>query len=227
MQTRTLPIDGYKGRMVPNTLYRPEEWSGHLAIFYPDVDYPTDWPLFYYVRLLLLAAGADVLTVDYDYARSNQSRFGADTQHQFLDDVVAAWQTARLYDTADRVTLVGKSFGTFGIAHLLMERMLPDEVEIVWITPPLEAASLVETLRDCTRRSLAVIGRPAIAAEESAAAGLMENVRLTLKVFEGADEKLEREGDVAGSVRILAEFVETVSEFLDLRAPRPDRRLLG
>ena len=148
VQRRTLPIDGYRGRAVPNTLFKRGEWTGHLAIVFPDLHYASSAPLFHFTRKLLLEEGADVLAVDFDY--TSNARYASlsevDKQRWFLDDVIATWETAALYHPVERLTLAAKSLGTLAVAHLLHERKLPENTEIIWITPPLEAPSMQDEL---------------------------------------------------------------------------------
>jgi len=218
----SLPIDGYRGHIVRNTLYRREAPSDHLAVVFPDLLYPSTAPLLYYTRELLLAGGADVLTVDDDYE-------GEWRNNRFLEDVVAVYETAGLYHPFDRLTVIGKALGTIAAAYLVREARLPEQAEVVWIAPPVDAESVVETLRACRYRSLVVAGsypgsHPSIGMKARAAASgeraeliaLRENDRMTVHLFEGADDNLERAGEPLVSLDLLNSYVHLLADFLEL-----------
>ncbi len=218
----SLPIDGYRGHTVRNTLYRHELPSDHLAVIFPDTLYPSSAPLLYYTRELLLGGGADVLTVEDDYD-------GEWRNLRYLEDVIAVYETAELYHPFERLTVVGKALGTLAAAHLVREARLAEQAEIVWITPPADAASLIETLRECHYRSLVIAGsypeaRPSIGLKERASASadraallaLRDNDRMTVHLFEGADGNLERAGEPLVSLDLLSSYIHLLADFLEL-----------
>ncbi len=220
--TNSLPIDGYRGLAVKNVLFRREVPSDHLVFIFPDVRYPSSAPLLYYTRELLLAGGADVLAVDFDYPEEPRNL-------HFLDDVVGIYETAELYHPFERLTLVGKALGTLAAAYLVREDKLPEQAELVWIGPPADAPSVLETLRQCRYRSLVVAGscdgsHPSVGLKARATAfgeraellELRSNDRLTVHLFEGSDDNLERPGEPLVSLELLGSYVHLLADFLEL-----------
>lgn len=69
MPIATLPITGYRDERVPNTLLRQATAADHLAIILPGEGYGRDRPVLYYPSRLLFGMGADLLRVEYAYAR--------------------------------------------------------------------------------------------------------------------------------------------------------------
>ena len=67
--TQTLDIAGYRDEPVPNTFYRQDSETQHLAILLPDRAYTRQAPLLFYPARLLGTSGADVFFVEYAYNR--------------------------------------------------------------------------------------------------------------------------------------------------------------
>jgi len=67
-----------------NTFFWQEENTDHLALILPGLNYTCDMPLLYYTAQFLIADGADVLQVKYDYTQTPQSKT------QSLDEMVSS-----------------------------------------------------------------------------------------------------------------------------------------
>ncbi len=133
----TLDVVGYRGEVVPSALFHQEHETHHLAVLFPGFGYTGDMPLLYYPRQLLLASGADVFVVGYNYSQ-RQDFLAASAEERDLwlrADTIGAYKKAAAQRNYERVTLVGKSIGTRAIGHLLAtEEPLPC-LRCVWLTP--------------------------------------------------------------------------------------------
>ncbi len=120
------------------------------------------------------------------------------------------WVTGQIGPLLDRIggrpLLIGKSLGG-NAAWLAAERDLP----AVWLTPVLQAPSMVTALGLATAPFLLVGGTA-----DRAWAGPVAR-RLTPHVFEvdGADHGMYVPGPVTASIAVLAQVVDAVAEFLD------------
>ncbi len=63
----SVKIAGYEQAPVPNTFFRQDGPTDHLALIFPGYGYTPDMPALYYPMALLRDLGADVLQVRYDY----------------------------------------------------------------------------------------------------------------------------------------------------------------
>jgi len=138
VQVQQLPdITGYRGKLVPHTFSRQPGEASHLGIIFPGMGYTAQMPLLYYARRVLLAEGADVMAVEQVYARE-QGFLECSREEQrawVRADAAAAWKTVTSQQEYERVTLIGKSLGTWAMADLLEIDPPAGRAEAIWLTP--------------------------------------------------------------------------------------------
>src|SRR3954462_6402259 len=100
-------ITGHDSKAIPNTFFRQEEKSDHLAIIFPGRGYTCAMPLLYYTTNLLLDQGADALQVDYKYGPSFWDLPEEDRNQKFAFDVTASIKVAITQGKYSCLTLVG------------------------------------------------------------------------------------------------------------------------
>ena len=213
-----LPIKGYKGRPVANVLYRQSAEADSLGVIFGGWRYTTDLPLLYFTRRILLGMGADVLAVDFSYSMERTYAKLSDKKRQewFLADVRAAYAQALRRKTYKRCTAVGKSLGTLAVADLIMESMIKDSAQLVWLSPLLGAESIRSTLAETTNPSLVVLGTHDESFSEANVRLIRKNSKLDLMVVERGDENIEVEGDVARSAELVVAYINRLKTFLGL-----------
>ena len=210
----SIDIPGSGGDRVPNTFFRQQGGTGHLAVVLPGLAYTCRSPALYYPTLLLLDGfGADVLWVEYDYFwRPGFSELPEREQDRSLfADAEAALRCALSRGTYERLTLMGKSLGTRAMARLLADDTAPPpgRVEAVWMTPLLSEDSVRERMRERGVRSLAIVGTADPQYAPEALVGV-EHVAI-----EGADHGLEIRGDAWGSLKALERVLRDIEAFVD------------
>jgi hypothetical protein len=210
-----LDIRGYDGEPVPNTFMTSGE-SRHLAILFPGLSYACMMPVLFYPWKLLLAMGADLLMVEYDYARPDRAGESRETMAARLTaDVSAAAAAGLAAGSYERTTLVGKSLGTLAMAHLLgAEPRLPS-ADCVWLTPLLRDERLRARITGVRPRSLFAIGTADAEYNPAVLGELRDATGGELLIFEGADHGLGVAGDVMTSIEYLAELVRRIAAFTD------------
>lgn len=210
----TLPISGYENTPVPNTFQRQEANTGHLAILFPGLGYTCDMPLLYYPTEYLLSAGADVLQVKYDYQSiwrtlSFQERF-----RRLQADALAAAGVALEQRAYKKITLIGKSLGTFAMGYLLESKILPYLPTCIFLTPLLQNEQrLSPIIRTCPRK-LFVIGTADRAYNRKLLDEIIDTTQGEAIVIEDADHSLEFPGDPARSLNALQEVMQGVQKIL-------------
>src|SRR6266536_1145288 len=88
----SLEIRGYDDQPVPNALFESGGEPRRVGMIFPGAGYTAQMPLLWYARCVLQEAGADVLTVDYDYSGLPG---GTDTEERLQVDVAAAVRAVR------------------------------------------------------------------------------------------------------------------------------------
>lgn len=210
-----LDITGHGGEAIPNSYLQHEEESSHLAIIFPGLGYNASMPLLYYTARLLLHRGADVLLVEYDY---NTPEMAALPREELLTRLFA--NSAAAFDVArgarsgyQRITLVGKSLGTIGMAHLLTDERAAHVNDWIWMTPMLGNERFCTALAGRPHRGLVIAGSGDRHYDPEGLARIAESTGGASIIIEGADHSMEIE-DVAGSIDIIREVVEGVRRFI-------------
>jgi predicted alpha/beta-hydrolase family hydrolase len=211
-----LDVRGFRARPVPNTLFRQDSATGHLAVVFSGYGYRCSAPLLWYPTRVLLSLGADVLWVDYPYEQ--QPEFGdSDEQVQkdwLFEDSAAALESAEKLRPYGRATLVGKSLGTLAMGHVLTRVPTPVDTRTVWITPVLADSGLRRAIEKATSPSLVIIGSADRYYDRSFVERLREKAATEVLVVEGGDHILETKHGTVQSIDILKMVAESVSRFV-------------
>jgi hypothetical protein len=211
-----LSILGHHDAPVPNTFYRQDDDTSHLAMILPGLGYSCDMPLLYYPTELLLTLGADVLLVEYDYRqtwRSGNLTLEEKLAHLYSDACAAA-RTALAQRDYDVFSVIGKSLGTYAITHLLESDLPLRPQSCVYLTPLLaNERSKSETIRACPRKLL-VVGTADRYYDAAILAEVVEATQSQILLVEGGDHSLEFPGDAVRSVQALEAIVRRIQEFL-------------
>ncbi len=222
MQRDKLSIRGHRGLEVPHTLTRASEQTTRLAVVLPGFAYRNTMPALYYARSLMLARGADVLSVDYAYDQMPEYLAGSDDEKLawIRDDVTAALDAVANHAAHEHVTLIGKSAGTAAMAMIVPERPELALADLVWLTPAFRTPVVAEGMARCRNRSLVVIGT----ADHHFDAAHIEAARdrgATTLVVPDLDHSLEKPNDVVGSLRAMTSIIERLAAWLGPFSERP------
>lgn len=214
MPVVTLDARGYRGEPVPNRLIRQRDGASHLAILLPGRGYTVDMPLLYYPRTYLMDQGADVLLVEYNYTRDEHASLPPDDLRAWLntdvDVVVDAALAGRAYS---RITLIGKSLGTYAMAHLLATDIRLRDAACMWLTPIIHDQAVYQWMSRPHRALFAIGTRDPLYD-----AGLIQDAARksggVSVVVDDADHGLSIERDMLASVRALETVMQVAQEFL-------------
>jgi hypothetical protein len=166
------------------------------VVLLPGVRYFSQAPLLWFARQAALAGGWSVLEVS-ERAPSDQEPF-----EWIVDRAESAVGAA----SATQVVMIGKSLGS-AAAPLATKRALP----AVWLTPLLTRPEVIAAL-GATDLPTLVIGSPS---DQTWGNGeLPENEALEVMELDGLDHSLQIEGDPLGSIDVLRDVTEQISDFL-------------
>ncbi|MDB5033988.1 MAG: hypothetical protein JWQ98_1229 [Chlorobi bacterium] len=211
-----LDISGYDGQAVPCTFFSHSAQADHLAIILPGLGYTSTMPLLYYATSLMVNRRADVLRLEYDYSSSDFRSLSPEVKGDHIAaDISAAGTAALAVKEYRRITLIGKSLGTQGIARLLGSDPRFRDAVCIWLTPVLVSDDLRAATAYARDRSLFVIGTADPFYREDYLAEVLKNSNGKLLTIDGADHALEIDGDVIGSIEILRKVIGAMAEFID------------
>lgn len=210
-----LTIIGHGNERLPNSFFKQETRTNHLAVVLPGLSYRCNEPLLWYPSRALVSLGADVLWVEYAYDK-RPDWGAADPREQrswLLEDAVAAMEAA-MVQQYERVTLVAKSLGTIALGHLVSSGLVPNETRAVWLTPVLSDPELRNQLETTRTPSLLVIGTLDHYYDEVFLSQLARSEMVETQIVEGGDHLLEAKGSVVDSIGILKRVTEAVLRFV-------------
>ena len=211
----TLPITGHENKPVSNTFIRQRDETSHAAIILPGLGYTAQMPLLFYISEMLLARGADVLQVNYNYIEAFRG-LDSDTKHLWLAaDCDATYQALIAQRRYTHITVVGKSLGTLAMAHLFVAQIIPKHTSALWLTPVLTNANVREQIADFPGPSLVVIGTADSYYDPGLLAEIGETPTRRFIIIEGADHGMNVGDDVIQSIQALETTMRAVTTFFD------------
>jgi hypothetical protein len=211
-QITTLSKNNFSNN-VPNTFFRQDTKSDHLALILPGLNYSCDMPLLYYATQVMLEAGADVLQVKYDYTQAQPSgkvsplsdRFGS-----LAEDVIKITRIALDQREYKHLTVIGKSLGTLAIPILLQADLSLHPQTCIYLTPILQELVPAHDLIQTCPHNLFVIGTN----DRYYDVDLINSFRTlqpdNFMIIEGVNHSLEFPGDVVRSLEVLNSVVKTM-----------------
>jgi len=135
-----LKLSGVDGRIIQNSFWSQYENSSKVAIFYPGYRYPTEAPLFHFLKLHFLSNGWSILALEYRYNENIAFLNLPDAeQTEYLSSETKLLQNQLESQLKfDRFCFVSKSLGTT-IAFKMLENdfaLLDNKkFQYIWLTP--------------------------------------------------------------------------------------------
>ncbi len=215
---RTLDIVAGGERSIPSELTTREDAPRHGVVMLPGVGYTCAMPAFYYLEEMALDQGSAVLSLAPGYGQDE--RFAAyplnHQQREWLAEDIRAGVAAMLgaHDVRN-VTVIAKSLTTLGLADVDWTAFAGGDrtVQLVWLTPLLRDAGVVERLAAIDVSSLIVIGTADHHYDQGTIDRLRERSAVTVELIEGADHSFDRRGDTDRSLANVGQVVRAVRSF--------------
>jgi hypothetical protein len=203
--------------IVPNTFYRQELKSDHLALILPGLNYTCDMPLLYYATQVMLEAGADVVQVKYDYTRSRSDSSASTLKERFGDlqtDVTQIAHVAIVQRDYKHLTVIGKSLGTLAIPHFLQADLPLQPQTCVYLTPILNELVPIHDLIQTCPRNLFVIGTSDRYFDPELINQLISPNADNFMIIDGVNHSLEYPQDTFRSLEVLEKVIRRIQNIL-------------
>lgn len=214
----SLTTPDVKNPMPDNTFFWQEDKTDHLALILPGLNYTCDMPLLYYSAQFLVADGADVLQVKYDYTHNTPEKPVPlhEKVTQLEKDVIDITKVALEQRKYEHLTIIAKSLGTLGVPALIKTGFSAKVKTCVYLTPILkELVSQKELIQSCSK-NLFVIGTSDPYYDPGLIRELINPQGDNFMIIDGVNHSLEFPGDPLASLRVLDEVARKLETFLKL-----------
>lgn len=196
-----LNLKGLQDRPIMNTLWTENEESTNLAIFFTGFRYPSEAPLFHFLKLHFLQSRWSVLTLDYRY--NENAAFMAQSEEEmdawFEEEVRIIGNQLETQLSFSRYAFIAKSLGT-SFLYKLMENgfSLPysAQSQLVWLTPGEYNRQICSHIVEHRLPSLIVIGDKDRLYDEQLYYKTSQSMNGEILVIPGAGHILETSGNL-------------------------------
>lgn len=145
MSLNAIPIPTHSSWPVParNRLMQHTPASSTLTVLFPGASYPYEAPLLWYAQRGALAAGSDVLGLEYGYWAAHEELNFDEDGERLVDEALAAISVASSTSSYLSMVFVSKSMGTY-IAGQAAQRLADIPVRHLFLTPAPAAIPLMQ-----------------------------------------------------------------------------------
>ncbi|WP_042347977.1 hypothetical protein [Bacillus massiliigorillae] len=206
---------GYRDFDISYTLMRGNCDTKRLAILLPGAEYSIEKPLFHYITSVYINSNIDVLHIKYCY---DQEHFNAKTKEDLLKalkhDVNTVITIVLKQYNYESFQLISKSLGTIALSSLISKKEFKT-AKLIWLTPLLKNDEVFLTMRNCSHRSLSIIGNVDPNYNEKRFNLVKENQNMIAKLITGTNQSLERSDNIIESLNILKKIMIEITKFID------------
>jgi len=225
MTMTDIVIDGLDGspihciQSLPGTVHGTSDAAvDDLAVILPGYAYPCDAPLLFFLRLLLVESGWEVMTVDYRY--NERARFLA-LPDAAKDEFIREEQrflAARILGSAasrNRYLFAGKSLGTTALTiwrDTPELRAVEEKSGFIWLTPAQALPDIVRIIGAGSTPSLLVAGGSDPRFRRELVEPILGRKDCRFLIVPEAGHILESDEGVAKSIRNVASAISFIRE---------------
>lgn len=196
-----LDIKGIKGRPIQNTFWSNVDNPSNIALFFSGYRYPSEAPLFHFLKLHFLSKNWAVLTLDYRYNEDQAFLNLSASEQDIYIDTEALLIKKRLEDNLcfEKYCFVAKSLGT-----TILFRMLENDSnytkdnknQFVWLTPGESNRNISDFIIRTSIPSIYVVGDCDPYYNEKIVSRLKESPSCLCKVIPGAGHIFESKDSI-------------------------------
>ncbi|WP_374989123.1 alpha/beta hydrolase [Priestia megaterium] len=163
--------------------------GSRICFMFSGLGYTYEKPLLYYVTMLMLKHGIDVVHIHYTYPKELMTKSTDEIADVMMQDIDLVLQDVLSHNDYKNIIFAGKSIGTIPLIQRIMKDEAYKDAELLLLTPLLTRTELFKSLLKCTHKGLIVIGtRDHYYTQE---VYQLKTNKMNIQVIENADHSLD------------------------------------
>ncbi|MGG2088564.1 alpha/beta hydrolase [Priestia aryabhattai] len=188
--------------------------GSRICFMFSGLSYTYEKPLLYYVTMLMLKHGIDVVHIHYTYPKELMTKSTDEIAAVMLQDIDLVLQDVLSHHDYKNIIFAGKSIGTIPLIQRMMKDDAYKDAVMLLLTPLLTRTELFESLLESTytHKGLIVIGSHDHYYTE--AVHQLKTNTMNIAVIENADHSLDVLYSPAESLRGLETVLDSIEQLL-------------
>ncbi|PVE74546.1 alpha/beta family hydrolase [Priestia megaterium] len=186
--------------------------SPRICFMFSGLGYTYEKPLLYYVTMLMLKHGIDVVQIHYTYSKELMTKSTDEIADVIMKDIDLVLQDVLSHNDYKNIMFAGKSLGTIPLIQRVMKDEVYKDAVMLLLTPLLTRSELFESLLESTHKGLIAIGtRDHYYTEE---VYQLKTNKMNIEVIENADHSLDVLYTPAESLKALETVLNGIEKIL-------------
>ncbi|KRD91449.1 hypothetical protein ASE51_12960 [Bacillus sp. Root147] len=183
-----------------------------ICFMFSGLGYTYEKPLLYYVTMLMIKHGIDVVQIHYTYSKELMTKSTDEIADVMMKDVDLVLQDVLSHNDYKNIIFAGKSLGTIPLIQRVMKDEVYKDAVMLLLTPFLTRSELFESLLESTHKGLLVIGtRDHYYTEE---VYQLKTNTMNIRVIENADHSLDVLYSPSDSLKALQTVLNSIERLL-------------
>ncbi|MCU7744528.1 alpha/beta hydrolase [Priestia megaterium] len=183
-----------------------------ICFMFSGLGYTYEKPLLYYVTMLMLKHGIDVVQIHYAYSKELMTKSTDEIADVMMQDIDLVLQDVLSHSDYKNIIFAGKSIGTIPLIQRVMKDEVYKDAVMLLLTPLLTRTELFESLLESNHKGLIAIGaRDHYYTEE---VYQLKTNKMNIQVIENADHSLDVLYSPAESLRELETVLDGIEQLL-------------
>ncbi|KJL06167.1 MULTISPECIES: alpha/beta family hydrolase [Priestia] len=183
-----------------------------ICFMFSGLGYTYEKPLLYYVTMLMIKHGIDVVHIHYTYPKELMTKSTDEIAGVMMQDIDLVLQDVLSHDDYKNIIFAGKSIGTIPLIQRMMKDDAYKDAVMLLLTPLLTRSELFESLLESTHKGLIAIGTRDHYYTE--AVHQLKTNKMNIAVIENADHSLDVLYSPAESLRALETVLNGIEQLL-------------
>lgn len=183
-----------------------------ICFMFSGLGYTYEKPLLYYVTMLMIKHGIDVVQIHYTYSKELMTKSTDEIADVMMKDICLVLQDVLPQNSYKDIIFAGKSLGTIPLIQRVMKDEVYKDAVMLLLTPLLTRTELFESLLKSSHKGLLVIGSGDHYYTEEVYR--LKTNPMNIAVIENADHSLDVLYAPAESLRVLGTVLDGIEQLL-------------